>query len=66
VSGVPCEVDLWEGLKRRGRLFHKAEISAGTRQLSLWLTAIPMGKAVDEIVASLEAEFRAEAAEVLG
>jgi hypothetical protein len=62
----PCEVDLWDGLKRRGRLFHKAEISAGARPISLWLTAIPMGRTVAEIVASLETEFRAEAAEVLG
>jgi 5-methylcytosine-specific restriction endonuclease McrBC regulatory subunit McrC len=61
----PCEVALWEDLKRRGRLFHKANVTAGSRPLSLWLTAIPMGKTVDEIVASLEVEFRTEAAEVL-
>jgi hypothetical protein len=58
----PCEVDLWEDLRKRGRLFHRAEIAAGTRQISLWLTAIPMGKKVDDIVAVLEVEFRAEGA----
>jgi 5-methylcytosine-specific restriction endonuclease McrBC regulatory subunit McrC len=56
----PCEVDLWDDLKRRGRLFHKAELAAGTRTILLWLTAMPMGKTVDEIVASFEVEFRAD------
>jgi 5-methylcytosine-specific restriction endonuclease McrBC regulatory subunit McrC len=54
----PCAVDLWEDLRQRGRLFHKAQIAAGARSVSMWLTAVPMGLPVEEIVSSLEEHFR--------
>jgi hypothetical protein len=38
----PCQLNTWQSLKERGRLFHKATIPAGEREMSLILTAIPM------------------------
>lgn len=56
----PCAVELWMKLKDRKRLVHRAQLAAGTRSISLWLMAVPMGVPVHEIVAALEGEFRAE------
>ena len=49
----PCAADLWKDLRREKRLIHKAEVEAGGRSVQLWLTAIPMGLAPDEIAAPL-------------
>lgn len=46
----PCTPATWTYLKESGRLFHKAEITVGTRALHLWMTAAPMKAAVDEVV----------------
>lgn len=49
----PCHLNTWQSLKERGRLFHKATISAGERDLSLILTAIPMSHNLDLTVREL-------------
>ena len=54
----PCAADLWKDLRREKRLIHKAEVEAGGRSVQLWLTAIPMGLAPDEIAAPLEDALR--------
>jgi len=45
----PCAPTTWTRLKDAGKLFHKAEITAGTRSLHLWMTAVPMKAAVGEV-----------------
>ena len=54
----PCAADLWKDLLRENRLIHKAGVQAGGRSVQLWLTAIPMGLAPDEIAAPLEDALR--------
>ena len=53
----PCTPATWTYLKESGRLFHKAEITVGTRALHLWMTAAPMKAAVDEVVAPIIREL---------
>ena len=38
----PCTAESWLSLQERGRLMHRAEMTAGERSLHLWLTAVPM------------------------
>lgn len=45
----PCTPATWSYLKDAGKLFHKAEITVGERNLHLWMTAAPMKAAVDEV-----------------
>ncbi len=54
----PCAAEVWKELYRNERLIHKAEIQVGTRSLSLWLTAIPMGIPPDEVAPPIEAALR--------
>jgi len=54
-----CSPDSWKALLARKRLFHKAQINVGTRDLHLWLTAIPMGTNREDITGVLEREVRA-------
>ncbi len=49
----PCSPGTWTYLKESGKLFHKAEIAVGERNLHLWMTAAPMKAAVDEVVAPI-------------
>lgn len=43
----PCRQETWESLQARGRLVHRASLTAGSRQVSVLLTATPMsGKIV--------------------
>jgi hypothetical protein len=49
----PCTPGTWTYLKESGKLFHKAEIAVGERNLHLWMTAAPMKAAVDEVVAPI-------------
>lgn len=49
----PCQVHTWQSLKERGRLFHKATIPAGEKELSVILTAIPMIHNLDASVREL-------------
>ena len=49
----PCDPDTWQYLNHTGRLFQKAEITVGERALSLWMTAVPMKAAIDEVAAPI-------------
>lgn len=49
----PCHVHTWRSLLARGRPYHKAAVRAGTRQVDLVLTAVPMGLAPEETCAVL-------------
>ena len=54
----PCSAATWRSLRERGRLIHKAQIYVGSKSLHLWLTAVPMANAVEEISAPLSAEIQ--------
>src|ERR1035438_4516141 len=54
----PCSPESWHSLKKRGRLIHRASLSAGSRSVQLWLTAVPMAAAVDAISTSIADELR--------
>lgn len=53
-----CSPENWKSLLERKRLFHKAQINVGSRDLHLWLTAIPMATNQDEISRAMEREIR--------
>jgi hypothetical protein len=54
----PCSPESWHSLKNRGRLIHRASLSAGSRSVQLWLTAVPMAAAVDAISTPIADELR--------
>ncbi len=45
----PCSAENWNSLRDRGRLFHRAELTANARAVHIWLTAVPMATAVERI-----------------
>ncbi|MEO8051753.1 MAG: hypothetical protein ABI833_15145 [Acidobacteriota bacterium] len=55
----PCSAQNWASLRERGRLIHRAELTIGSRSLHLWLTALPMATAVEQIAGPLSDELRA-------
>jgi hypothetical protein len=54
----PCRKDTWLSLKNRNRLFHRASIYAGTREINLLMTALPIDANLEEAVAPLAEAFR--------
>jgi hypothetical protein len=52
----PCSVETWTRLRNLGRLFHQAEIVAGSRVVKVWLTAVPISAETSRIVEPLVAE----------
>lgn len=54
----PCSFATWESLRGRRRLFHKAEMSVRSRRVLVWLTALPMGHAVEAVASPLVDEIR--------
>lgn len=54
----PCSVETWKSLAERDRIIHCADVSTGLRAVELWLTAIPMAVAGDEIVRYYSARLR--------
>ncbi|HUA35588.1 MAG TPA: hypothetical protein VMA09_18405 [Candidatus Binataceae bacterium] len=47
----PCREDTWESLRETGRLFHRASVPAGDRQIELLLTAFPLStRVLDDVV----------------
>ena len=54
----PCSPQSWSSFRARGRLIHRAELSAGARAVHLWLTAVPMVPDLDAIAAGLGCELR--------
>lgn len=49
----PCRNSTWESLAARGRLYHKASLASGDRQINLVLTAVPMHGNTDETAEAL-------------
>ncbi|MBV8073408.1 MAG: hypothetical protein JO270_26175 [Acidobacteriaceae bacterium] len=49
----PCSAENWNSLHERGRLIHRAELAVSTRNLHIWLTAVPMATPVDRIAIPL-------------
>jgi hypothetical protein len=49
----PCDAELWNELKERGSLVHKARITAAHRELELWLSAVPMAMPLYQVAESL-------------
>jgi hypothetical protein len=49
----PCKKQNWERMKSRGKLYHRASLNAGRRDVSLVLTAIPMDTDIEEILQTL-------------
>jgi len=52
----PCSKRTWQSLRDRERLFHRATLQAGDRQVTLLLTAFPMGQDAASIGETLAAE----------
>jgi 5-methylcytosine-specific restriction endonuclease McrBC regulatory subunit McrC len=51
--GYPCNKETWQSLKQRERLWHRASLYAGSRQIDVVLTALPMAANIDEVVKEL-------------
>jgi len=56
----PCNLNTWDSLRKRRRLYHKASLGTGTRQIDLVLTAVPIVGNIDEIISELVPIFRTE------
>jgi 5-methylcytosine-specific restriction endonuclease McrBC regulatory subunit McrC len=58
----PCSLETWTRLRDLNRLLHRAEITAGSRRVKVWLTAIPIssetGKIADPLVAECQKVLR--------
>lgn len=54
----PCSWTTWQSLERRGRLFHDAELPDRGRSIRVWLTAMPMHAAVEQIAMPFAARVR--------
>ncbi len=54
----PCSPDNWASLRKRGRLIHRAQLTIGLRALQVWLTAVPMATAVEQIALPLADDVR--------
>jgi len=49
----PCLTKTWESLQERNRLYHQADIPAGSRQIRFILLAVPMSYHVDIVLKEL-------------
>jgi hypothetical protein len=54
----PCAYSTWLSLKDRNRNIHQATINRGDKQIEIWLSAFPMGRPLDEVVAPLQELLR--------
>jgi hypothetical protein len=50
----PCQESTWQSLKQRERLWHRASLYAGSRQIDVILSALPMAANIDEVVQQLK------------
>lgn len=60
----PCSPENWVSMQERGRLIHRANLTAASRVVHLWMTTVPMTAAVDRIAAPLIDEVRRVMAEI--
>lgn len=58
----PCTPSTWESLSRRGMLFHRAELPARERRVQVWLTAIPIGFGLADVVNTFTDQLRKHSA----
>ncbi len=58
VLAYPCRQETWESLKRRGMVIHQATLPTRSRRLLLWLTAVPMHDAVEDLAQPIAEELR--------
>jgi hypothetical protein len=54
----PCSAENWTSLRERGRLIYRAELAVGSRAVHIWLTAVPMATAVEQIAVPLADSVR--------
>lgn len=54
----PCTSQSWDSLRERGRIIHRAAFTVESRSIHLWLTAVPMKAAVEQIAAPLAEAIR--------
>jgi len=54
----PCSLTTWESLRNRDRLFHRASLPYHSRQIDVWLTAIPMHAQPAQIATPLVEQIR--------
>lgn len=54
----PCSPVSWASLRERGRLVHRAELTAGSRAVHIWLTAVPMATTMERIAVPLADDVR--------
>jgi hypothetical protein len=54
----PCNFDLWDELRQRNTLIHKARITGSRKQVQLWLTAVPMATSIETVSTALISEIR--------
>lgn len=47
----PCSYDTWRTLDQRGRCIHQATLNRGDKLIEIWLSAFPMGRPLEEVVA---------------
>ncbi len=55
----PCSFERWTSLSKRGKLFHRAHLTSGSRLLTLLLTAVPMNGALDLAAKRITEEVQA-------
>lgn len=53
----PCSNSTWQSLKARGRLYHRASLSAGERAIDVLLTGFPMGVSAREVALIMSKEI---------
>lgn len=53
----PCRRDTWDRMKGRGMLVHRASVAAGSRDIRLFLCAVPFGMSAREIADELAPAF---------
>lgn len=54
----PCSPQTWNSLCQRKRGIHRAELTAGSRSIELWLTAVPMAPPAEPIALHIADEIR--------
>ena len=54
----PCSPETWASMLERGRLIHKADVTTGSRNVAVWLTAVPMATEAEKIAIHLTDALR--------
>jgi hypothetical protein len=54
----PCRRETWESLWMRRALVQRSSLTVGARSIQVWLTAMPMNAAVEDVIAPLAESIR--------